>query len=422
MKEDKQRNYIKLGCAITIGVIVFLSQGYLAYVSVGYAVDLNCFGAWGMRMAEVGPANFYAPDYFCDYPPGFIYILGMLGRIANGFGITLLDWEGQMLIKMFSIPFNVILAYLVYFFAKKEHLEKGALIVLAIMAFNPVYYIAGPCWGQVDAFLSVLVVLILWCAYAEKWDIAIPLFAFAVLQKPQAGLLAPLAISAFIMECFVKKEKKQAVCKMLCGIGYALIVVAVIVIPFSKNQSFPGWLIDKYVETLSSYNYATLSTGNLMFLLGGNWVETSEPIIGAISYGTVGTILMILSFLFGIIVYVKSKKKSAILLAGAVTFQALFVLSTKIHERYIIPALALLIMVYVIEGDRKLLLSYVICSIASAWNIGIVLIFDYLYDSNTWMGYIISICQIIALVLTIMACVQMMKTEKIKGLEGKEVA
>ena len=41
----------------------------------GYNTDIACFEAWSERMAQVGPLNFYAEGYFCDYPPGYILLL-----------------------------------------------------------------------------------------------------------------------------------------------------------------------------------------------------------------------------------------------------------------------------------------------------------------------------------------------------------
>ena len=55
----------------------------------GYSVDINCFTAWSLRMAERGPAGFYAADYFCDYPPGYMLLLwpvGLLLSAAQGGG------------------------------------------------------------------------------------------------------------------------------------------------------------------------------------------------------------------------------------------------------------------------------------------------------------------------------------------------
>ena len=86
---------------------------------------------------------------------------------------------------------------------------------------------------------------------------------------------------------------------LLGGVAATLIVV----LPFAWGENIFTWLVDKYAATLSGYPHATLSTGNLMFLLGGNWVDESTALIGSITYGQIGLVLMALSFAAGVAVY-----------------------------------------------------------------------------------------------------------------------
>ena len=73
-----------------------------------------------------------------------------------------------------------------------------------------------------------------------------------------------------------------------------------------------------------------------MFLLGGNWVDESMALIGGITYGQIGLVLMVLSFAAGMAVYFMGKGRSHLFLAAALTMQLLFALTTKMHERYIL--------------------------------------------------------------------------------------
>ena len=165
--------------------------------------------------------------------------------------------------------------------------------------------------------------------------------------------------------------------------------------------------MDKSAATLSGYPHATLSTGNLMFLLGGNWVDESTALIGGITYGQIGLALMALSFAAGMAVYFMGKGRSHLFLAAALTMQLLFALTTKMHERYILPALALLFFAYVETGDIRLLVSGVLASAASAVNIGVVLAYDYLIAPNTWLGYVLGAVQLAAVGLTAFTAVRL---------------
>ena len=274
----------------------------LAFAVEGYGVDMGCFTAWAMRMAEVGPRGFYESGYFCDYPPAYMLVLGLFGAAANLFGFPLTGALGQGLLKLTPIVCDLLLAAVVFAVASREAGRRPALGIAALIAANPAFIVAGSCWGQIDALLAVMLCLMLLLAREGKWHAAIPLFALAVLAKPQAGLLAPLGVAALI-RALMRGDRARSGKSILTGIGVALALTLAVVLPFALPQNPVTWLIDLYGRTLFGYKYATLSTGNLMFLLGGNWVETDTALLGGITYGQIGAAMMALSFAAGIAVY-----------------------------------------------------------------------------------------------------------------------
>ena len=397
LRHGRAKLALVLGAALAVRLC-------LAATVRGYGVDMGCFGAWAGRMAALGPGNFYAPDYFCDYPPGYLLVLGLLGWLARLFGVAFDTMGGELLLKTVPIACDMLLAVAVYLAAERAAGERGALGMAALMALNPAFVITGACWGQIDSVLALMLVGVLLLARMGKWTLAIPAFALAVLTKPQAGLLAPLGVAALARDLVRRREARRPAA---IGVGLGLLVTAVLVLPFSASQTSALWIVDKYVETLSSYDYATLSTGNLMYLLGVNWVSNTTPVLGGITYGQLGIALMVLSFAFGIGVYLRGQGRRRLILASAVTMQLVFVLGSKMHERYILPALALLLLAYIETGDVRVLASCVLASAAAAVNIGVVLAFEYLIAPNEWLGYMLGVLQLIAAALTVWACVSL---------------
>jgi len=399
MSEGRAR--VKLG-VLLMGALVL--RVALASVVRGYGVDMGCFGAWAGKMAHGGPANFYEEGYFCDYPPAYLLVLGLLGSIAKLFGISFGTMGGELLLKAVPIFCDILLALAVYWVAERAAGRKSALGLCALVALNPAFVIAGSCWGQIDAVLCVLLVLVLILARDGRWQYALAAFALAVLAKPQAGLLAPLGVAALARDVIRRKEaRKPAVLGLLLGLG----VTAAVVLPFSPNQDSAFWIVDKYMETLSSYAYATLSTGNLMFLLGGNWVPNDQILFGGVTYGLLGTVLMVLSFAFGVFVYLRGRERTRLMLASAATMQLIFALGSKMHERYVLPALVLLLLAYLETGDVRLLASSILAGAASAVNIGVVLAFEHLIAPNLWLGHLVGAAQLIAAGLTVWAAVSL---------------
>ena len=388
--------------------LLLLATGVLRMVLAcfvkGYGVDMGCFTAWGMRMADIGPAGFYEEGYFCDYPPAYMLVLGILGLVAKLFHFALSDALGQWLLKLVPIVCDMALAGLVFTAASRVAGRRPALGLAALVALNPAFIVTGSCWGQIDALLAVLLVVMLLTAREGYWIAAIPLFALAVLAKPQAGLLAPLGVVALIRE-LAGKERRKAIKGILIGLDLGVMLTLAITVPFSIGKDSAMWLVDKYVSTLSGYQYASLSTANIMFLIGGNWMRTEASVLGPITYGQLGAVLMALSFATGIAVYLRGKGRSRLMLASAVTMQMIFVCGSMMHERYILPALALLMLAYIETGDVRVLASCVLSSVASAVNIGVVLAFDYLVAPHMWLGYILSVVQIASLGLTLWAAI-----------------
>src|SRR5467141_2841535 len=56
----------------------------------GFYGDLRLFQTWATQLREVGPHKFYAQSQFADYPPGYLYVLWLIGKISATPGYLLL--------------------------------------------------------------------------------------------------------------------------------------------------------------------------------------------------------------------------------------------------------------------------------------------------------------------------------------------
>ena len=253
-------------------VAAFLMRLFLGGQVLGYSVDMNCFSAWSLRMASVGPTGFYSPDVFCDYPPGYMLLLWPIGLLIKAIGYAESP-EIRLIVKAIPILCDMVTAMVLFNYAKKRIHVKAAVFVALLFALNPAAMVNGAAWGQVDTLLSLLLLFAAITAMEKKWRVALPLFVVSTLMKPQALLFAPVGgIWLILSMIFTNKEDRH---RQWTGIWQGLLIAlgcaAVIVVPFWIGQSDPLWLYTLYQKTLSSYDYATLNTANLMYLLNGNW-------------------------------------------------------------------------------------------------------------------------------------------------------
>ncbi len=238
----------------------------------GYDVDISCFSAWSLRMASVGPAGFYAPDYFCDYPPGYMLMLWPVGGILSAFG-NFSSPGALLLIKLIPILADMGIALLIFQYARKRTDVRIAALLGLFFAWNPAALVTGAAWGQVDSLLALLLVLAAVTAAEKNWRAALPVFAASVLIKPQALLFAPVGLAwlAAVLAFDSGAGRAAQLRKLWQGALLSLGVMAIVILPFQFQQADILWLIQRYKDTLASYNYAVLNTANLMYLLGGNW-------------------------------------------------------------------------------------------------------------------------------------------------------
>ena len=385
---------------------IILGGGLLVRLAVmanspGYGVDVGCFTAWAGRLFAVGPWNFYAEGYFCDYPPGYLYALWVNGLLMRLFGVTGNGFAARLILRGLPMLCDLAGAYLLYRLGRKALGERMALLLAAVYALNPATIVTSAAWGQVDSVLTLGLVAVALLVQKRAWRWALPVYILCVLVKPQALMAGPLGLLALIAQVAGDKETRAKLLKQ-AGIGLAIGVAAavVIVVPFWGNQQ-PNWLIEKYVGTMGYYSYATVNAANLFYLLGGNWQVLSQPAFAGITWGAIGTANLVLVLVYVGFVFWRTKRDDIVWACAALLFVGIFVMSTQMHERYLLPALLLLGMAYAQKGDFRYLIVLAGFSATMLVNVGMVLAFEHLIHPYVWVGQILAVINLVLLALLV---------------------
>ena len=368
----------------------------------GYYTDLNCFSAWADRIYTKGLASFYSPEYFCDYPPGYMLMLWPIAMLRDLLGLSYQGTAHIVLIKMMPMLCDLIGACLIWKFALKHRVKPQLAAVLALIyAFNPAAIIDSAGWAQIDSVFTLLVAICAMQASDEKYISSLLAFAAAMLIKPQAMLFAPLGLFAIVVNLIRSRDKKQCI-RFAIGVGAALALIYAtgFIFYIGRAEGFADaiigpvkWLFELYGSTLGSYEYITLNALNLYTLLDMNWHSiASEP-----GWTMFAWIAFALSYAYSMLLYALGKDRKKIFLCGALLIALIYTFGPKIHERYIFPAMLLLLMAVIAEKDKRLLISLVAMTTVAAMNEVLVLQggmtaanYGHLQSSEQWLNAILS--------------------------------
>jgi Gpi18-like mannosyltransferase len=348
-----------LGLAFVIRVILFPLQGYQN--------DMGTFISWFNTAADYGPRLFYSAVSWCDYPPFNIYLFWSFGSLAqalNLFGTPYVTY----IVKLVPNIFDLLIAGLIYGFARKQLNFKLSLLAAALYVFNPAVIFNAAVWGQFDAIYTLFLLLSLILALKSKPELSAVSFAVAVLTKPQAIALLPLI--AFVI------FKKSNVKHILFSVAAFVATIFAVILPMQWSNPIT-FLKDIYFGAYSGYEYTSINAFNLWGLFG-LWIPDGNLYI-------LGWALFAGFSLFTLYVVNNRWGKSdqmLIFFAAFMLFFAFFMLPTRIHERYLFPAISVLALMFVFVKKTRLL--YGIITTTFLTNVAYVLYWLNLYSN---LGY-----------------------------------
>jgi Gpi18-like mannosyltransferase len=202
----------------TSGLVAMYSVAFLVRILIaphfGFYVDLNFFRTWARELHEVGPHRLYSTDHLVDYPPGYLYVLWLLGSISST--------PGYLLLKLPAIIADLGLAWIAGTFS--ERLAPGSLkeripvraVVMAVVLFNPAVVALSAGWGQVDSvpvfFVLASLLLLFTGAQSLRRDLAaFLLFGIAFSIKPQTCLVFPVMAYALYRRYLHRKPRAELI-------------------------------------------------------------------------------------------------------------------------------------------------------------------------------------------------------------------
>jgi Gpi18-like mannosyltransferase len=337
-----------------------------------YEWDFKTWKAWAYGISKVGFSEFY-DRYWCDYMPGYLYVLWVLQKIHVSFP----HFSDEVLFKLPANIADLGIAILIFSALKRFTDSVDASLWAILYFFNPASLSNSTLWGQVDSFHVFPLLLSVLLVVQGRFVSSSVLAATAFMIKPQSIVIFPV-IGFFTLRDIMRGKREDGVVLKTFILGVevlsGLIITALLItLPFIWDELakdgvisiFKGpvlFIKERFYVAYNQYKYTSLNAFNFWSMFHGMWKSDEVRFIG-ITYQRWGTIVfgvfyaLIFGFLFlfevreGKYLGVQNLKPSQKLMSSSVyatyTFSAvtliffsLFLFLTRVHERHFLPAIA----------------------------------------------------------------------------------
>lgn len=372
IKDDDQQLYaVMFGIIIVIGLLI---RAILAITVDGYPNDIGCWMGWSSVCADKGIAGLYDGSIFIDYPPGYMYILYIIGWLNK---IPIFA-SAAATVKIPPILADAALAIIIFKMAKNKLSNKAAILLASLYYLSPAIITDSAAWGQIDSFLALMGVLFIVFLLRKDWSFLISgvILGAGVLVKPQMLFFAPIFILGS-MHRIQDKDTKDAWKKIILTVLSGIFAFTVLTAPLIFNYG-AKFVIDMFLNIVGSYGSASLNACNIWALLGGMWEQVETPFLG-MTYGFWGYVGLGVSVVIFAVAAFRDKNHKNIFFHAALLITGIFILSGKMHERYMYPAMALLLVSYIYTKDRRHLGLFGLFTVTQFANTSLVLANKYIF-------------------------------------------
>lgn len=347
----------------TLGMLLLiLGFALLARLAMGIgffnSYDTFWYRSWATDLPN-GLFTVYdrADSISLDYPPVYLFFLYLtgLGYKALGSGVT--NDMQMLLMKFWPILFDVACAGLLYLICRRRYGRPTGLLAAFLWTLNPSFLFNTAGWGQTDGVMAFVLLLTFWLLEENRPVAACIAMAVAGLTKFQCLFFLP----PFLIVLFIRNRHKPL--RFVKGLVAAALTVAVVFLPFMIGANNPALFFKVYLGSAGKYQYCTLHAYNLYCMLGLNWthgVKDTDPIFGGFTWHNLSTVFTLLSLALLVFLYVISyrrhgEKRVNGWVGGLFFMQCIFMLTTRMHERYQIIVIPFALMAWISTRNKRFL-------------------------------------------------------------------
>lgn len=365
---------------VTYTLLMLATFALLTRLLAGYTYlhrfDLNYYIHWSTGVHD-GLFQAYENISSLDYPPMWLIPMYIVGFFTKNPVIQGIEPYYILSLKIFQILFDVAVIPLIYFVLRKKG-QVCALILAASWAINPAAIVNSGYWGQTDSVMIFLLLISFYYVEEKRPIAAMVWYCIACLTKFQCLYFAPVLLLYLFFSSYPAKTVIKAVCA-------GAVTVLAVFLPF---MCYSGITLPfrVYFGGHNQYREATLNAFNIYGMMGLNRQSDTVPIFGNITLNMISWVITALILGFVLWLFFKAPKKSPWLLCF-VLMQSIFMLTSRMHERYQIPVLIFCLAAVAYHKSYKLFGAYILQTVLVFFNEALLLIRNTFSYSAPWVEH-----------------------------------
>lgn len=415
---SERRLWLSFAADCALGVTVRL---VLAVATIGYSPDTQTFQSWAETLRDRPLHDFYGAAYRPDHLPGDLWILKLTAWTYDALGGRNLEGDGFALAtQVVPILGDLLVAVMLVLLVRELRDLPSAARVARWYLLNPATIFVSAVWGQWDSVSLGIVLTGVWLTMRPKVWLVSPVFlTWAVLIKPQLAL--PCLCVALVLAHRLLEDGLSRRALAARGAGFAVLATATayaVVRPFGVGlvQAPAGGstLADRLTDALDVWPFTTVGAANVWMLPIRSLDRRPDTTPGwlGLSPEDWGTILLLVAVVAVATLALARLRPAGAVAAGwvgtTVAFAA-FLFPTRVHERYLFPALVIGLLLAAFSGwDRRLVAWFWATSAVLFVNLVMVLFGGFhgprgrtfTFGSSAWL---LTSLGMVALFLAIMA-------------------
>lgn len=349
---------------ILLLIALIFRIGISIYDSYG---DINIYYIpWVKNINKLGFSDFYSRENTANYPPLTMYLFTYSYNVGNLLSKPIMQSliyinnqvsffpsklilflnEQKILNSFIKLPFiiaDLLLAVGIFQLTRfiiKKNSSRIPLLLFVSMLFNPAFFYNSALWGQIDVLPIMFAIWSIYFLMIKKSGLSAFLFTFGLLSKQTIGVLLPIYCLLFL-----KYSDWKSIIKSFL---LSSVIFFLLFLPFYKNGNVLIFPFIQYFKIATTFGGNALSAHafNFWWLITNKAHLPDSTIFFNLFPASIWSKIYV-GLLSGLIIFtmIKITKKKYILyfLAASLLSMGIFLFSTRMHERHLLPSLPFLL-------------------------------------------------------------------------------